>query len=188
MAQNALSSTRFLPWKVLQRRDVLVIPRRISVAVETVELPDGRIVDDYVQLHLTDFVLVFAETESEQILCLRQYRHGLRGTSLELIAGRIDGAETPLAAARRELLEESGYESEHWEALGSFVASPTQGIGTGYAFAARNAARRAAPQSGDLEDAVLELLDHDELRRALGRGEILAASHLATIALAMLKP
>ncbi len=176
----------FRPWRVVERREVLSIPKRITVAIETVELPDGRLVDDYVQVHITDFITVFAETEAGQILCLRQYRHGARRTSLELVAGRIDGAEDPLLTAQRELLEETGYASSDWRLLGSFVASPTQGIGTGHIFHARGAVWRQQPSSGDLEEPVLELLDRPALLAAVHRGEVVASSHLAAIALALL--
>ncbi|MBV8888926.1 MAG: NUDIX hydrolase [Alphaproteobacteria bacterium] len=176
----------FRPWKVIARRELGGLPARLSAAVEVVELPDGRQVDDYLQLYVTDFVVVFAETAAGLVVCLRQYRHGIRRTSLELIAGRIEGQEDPLAAAQRELLEESGYASEDWQPLGSFVVSATQGIGTGYAFRARDAVERQKPCSGDLEDAVVELLNRDELVAALRRGEIVAGSQLAALALALL--
>jgi ADP-ribose pyrophosphatase len=103
----------------------------------------------YWQIKLADFVVVFAETEAGEIVCLRQYRHGLRRESLELVAGRIDGDDAPLATARRELLEESGYVSEHREDLGAFTVSATQGIATAYLFRARQAVKRQEPCSGD---------------------------------------
>lgn len=176
----------FQPWKVVARREVFAIPNRVRVAVETVELPDGRLVDDYVQIRVADFVMVWAETEDGRILCLRQYRHALRRASLELVAGRIDGDEEPLAAARRELLEETGYESPCWEALGTFIISPTQGIATGHIFRARQAASRREPCSGDLEEAVVELVEREALLAAVRRGEVTAGSHLAAITLALL--
>ena len=175
------------PWKVIGRRDLLSLPGRVEVAMETVELPDGRRIDDYVQLHVTNFVLVFAETADRRVVCLRQYRHAVRGPSLELVAGRIDAGEDPLAAAQRELLEESGYQSAQWEELGTYVVSPTQGIGRGYAFHARNATRVREPNSGDLEEALVELLARDALIAAMRKGEIASASHLAALALALLR-
>src|SRR5258708_2832875 len=101
-------------WKVISRREVLVIPRRIAVAVEEVELPDGRRVEDYVQFEIADFVVIFAQTVSNELLCLRQYRHGARRVGLELPAGRIDSPEGPIEAAQRELLEETGYRGSNW--------------------------------------------------------------------------
>jgi ADP-ribose diphosphatase len=177
---------QFAPWQVIERREVFAVPGQISVAVETVELPDGRRVDDYWQIKLADFVVVFAETAAGAIICLRQYRHGPRRQSLELVAGRIDGDEGPLAAARRELLEESGYVSQHWQRLGAYTVSATQGIATAHLFRASQAVAQQAPSSGDLEDATVELLTPDQLIAAMRRGEIVTGTHLAALAVAML--
>jgi ADP-ribose pyrophosphatase len=180
-------SHSFRPWKVLDRREAFALPPWVSVAVETIELPDGRRIDDYVQVHVSNFAIVFAETADGQIICVRQYRHAPRGPSLEFVAGRIDDGEDPLAAAKRELLEETGYDSPDWELAGRFIISPTQGIGTGHVYRAHNAVRRQAPCSGDLEEAVVELLDRDALVAALVAGEIVAGSHIATMALVLLR-
>jgi ADP-ribose pyrophosphatase len=177
---------RFPPWRVVGRREVFSVPGKISVSVERVELPDGRLVDDYWQIKLADFVVVFAETGAGEVVCLRQYRHGPRRESLELVAGRIDGGDAPLATARRELLEETGYVSEHWEALGTFTVSATQGIATAYLFRARRAVKRQQPCSGDLEEAAVELLTRDQLVAAMRRGEVVTGSHLAALAVALL--
>ena len=177
---------QFTPWRVIERREVFAVPGQISIEVETVELPDGRRVDDYWQIRLADFVVVFAETAAGAIICLRQYRHGPRRQSLELIAGRIEGDEDPLAAARRELLEESGYVSQDWRALGTYTVSATQGIATAHLFRAGGAVAQQAPSSGDLEEAIVALLTPDQLIAALRRGEIVTGTHLAAVAVAML--
>jgi hypothetical protein len=56
------SPDSFRPWKLLERRELFSLPGRLVVAMDTIELPDGRRVDDYLQLRLADFVVVFAET------------------------------------------------------------------------------------------------------------------------------
>jgi ADP-ribose pyrophosphatase len=168
------------------RCEVLSIPDRVTVSIESVQLPDGRRVDDYVQIDIPDFVLIFAETAAGEVVWLRQYRHGARRVSLELPSGQIDDAETPLEAARRELLEETGYQGANWISLGSFVQSTSQRIGTGHVFRAQDVAIVREPCSGDLEEARVELLTRDDLVAALHRNEIVSASCLAAIALALL--
>ena len=179
-------SRQFQPWRVVERREIFAITDRLSVASETVELPDGRLIEDYLQVKIPAFVVVFAETAEGEVLCVRHYRHGLRDTSLEFVAGRIDGDEPPIDAAKRELLEEAGYVSDDWQSLGCVVASSTQGLQDGYIFRARNAVQRQAAFSGDLEDTSVELLSRAQLKVAMAAGEIRVAIILAAMALVML--
>jgi len=59
-----------------------------------------------------------------QVLLERQYRHAAQSYLWELPAGRIDEGETELAAAKRELIEETGYRAKHWKRILNFYASP----------------------------------------------------------------
>ncbi|MCU1302536.1 MAG: hydrolase [Candidatus Sulfotelmatobacter sp.] len=78
-------------------------------------------------IHHTGSVVVLAvdETGSEPgVLLERQYRHAAKDYLWELPAGRIDRGERPLPAAKRELLEETGYTASHWRRILYFYASP----------------------------------------------------------------
>jgi ADP-ribose pyrophosphatase len=78
-------------------------------------------------IHHTGSVVVLAVDESRstpRVLLERQYRHAANGYLWELPAGRIDPGEKPLPAARRELLEETGYTATHWRRILNFYASP----------------------------------------------------------------
>ena len=59
-----------------------------------------------------------------KVLLERQYRHAAQSYLWELPAGRIDEGETELAAAKRELIEETGYRAQHWKRILNFYASP----------------------------------------------------------------
>jgi ADP-ribose pyrophosphatase len=72
-------------------------------------------------------VVVLATTNGTgevHVLLERQYRHAAKDSLWELPAGRIDGGEKPLAAAKRELLEETGYTAKRWKRILCFYASP----------------------------------------------------------------
>jgi ADP-ribose pyrophosphatase len=96
------------------------------VTADDVQEPGGiRARRDIV--HHTGSVVVLAVDESgsrSRILLERQYRHAAKDYLWELPAGRIDPGEKPLPAAKRELLEETGYTAAHWRRILNFYASP----------------------------------------------------------------
>ena len=68
-------------------------------------------------------VFVAAVTEAGELLLVRQYRHPVRDWTLEVPAGSVVDGESSLEAAKRELHEEAGGESEHWQHLTTFFSS-----------------------------------------------------------------
>ena len=106
----------------LERRNVFS-GRVISVDVERVELPNGALAELEIIRHPGGAAVVAVNAQREVCL-LRQYRHALEGWLWELPAGKLDGGEQPLRAARRELAEEAGVTATRWTRLGGFVSSP----------------------------------------------------------------
>jgi ADP-ribose pyrophosphatase len=96
------------------------------VTTDRVLEPSGvRVRRDIV--HHTGSVVVLAVDDTgrePQILLLRQYRHAAQQYLWELCAGRIDAGEKPLPAAKRELLEETGFTATRWKRIFQFYASP----------------------------------------------------------------
>src|SRR5487761_899127 len=105
------------PWKVRDRQSELRRVPWLEVFKETIELPNGRLVDDFYSVAMQDFVVVFALTPSGDVVLETLYRHGSGGTTWSLPAGYVNGNEEPLEAARRELLEETGYVAVDWTPL-----------------------------------------------------------------------
>lgn len=174
------------PWEVIGRRTLLRTARGIEVAVETVRLPDGRVIDDYHQIHAGDSASVYAETPEGMVVTIRHYCHGARRHCVGLPGGRVDPSETPLEAARRELLEETGYSAPDWCALGSFVRNGNQGGGIDHLFRATGARRVAEPDSGDLEEIAVRAMTRDELRAALAGNGFAVLAHALGAALGLL--
>lgn len=170
-------------WRVLRREDLFARPPRLRVYGETVELPDGRVIEGYLQIEMADYAIVVAETEDRRLLFARHYRHGPRRIGLNLPGGHVEPGESPQAAAERELLEETGYACGRWQKLGAFTVGANQGIARAHLFAGFGARRVAEPRSGDLEAAPFEALDLAAARRALAAGEIPVLSHAAALAL-----
>ncbi len=176
----------FLPhWRILDRRELFRTPR-IAIFSETVELPDGRIVDDYDQFEMESFALILAQTADGEVICERQYKHGLRQVTLTLPGGHIEAGEDPLVAAKRELLEETGYDCPDWTEIGTFRTHCNQGGATVHYFHATGAVKVQPEASGDLEEIVIELQPVLQLLDSIRRGEFLVIADLAIVMMALL--
>ena len=168
-------------WETLDTKKVFDRSPWMKVFVEKVELPGGEIVDDYYQIYMPPSALIVARTEDGKIVVERAYRHGLRRVSLLLPAGGISPGEDPLDAAKRELLEETGYAAPHWRKLGTFAAHSNQGGGRIEIFVATGARKEADPDRGDLEEIEVILLTQDELLDALRMGEVASLGAIAAL-------
>src|SRR4051812_25177702 len=164
-------------WITLKRARLFELPGRIEIDRETVKLPDGTVIDDYLQIRVPSYAVVYAETANGKVICLYQYKHGPRRASLTLPAGQLEQGEEPLAAARRELREETGYEGDAYELLGSFTVNGSQGCGTAHVIRATNCRLLFQPTGGDLEEMELRLTTPRELREALFSDEVAIVGH-----------
>ncbi|BAI76780.1 NUDIX hydrolase (plasmid) [Azospirillum sp. B510] len=171
------------PWTVLDSRELLDAVPFLKVRVETVELPDGRRIDDYYQLDQPSFACIFAETADGRIVTYRQYRHGPRRVGLVFPGGHLSPGEDPLAAARRELLEETGMEAERWTDLGAYIVNANQGGAWSHMFHATGCRRVADPIADDLEETEILFLTRTELLDAIGRGEMHLLTQIALVSM-----
>ena len=173
------------PWKTLATRDVHNGEPWLKLSIEQVQLPNGHIVDDYYRLALQDYAIIFAQVPDGRVIMLRQYKHGVGRASLMLPGGGLSPGEPAIAAAQRELLEETGYQAESWRSLGQFVTSANYRGSEGHIFIAENARKVTEPNSGDLEEMEVVLLPPTEIYQAFQQGEIVVVGALAAIALAL---
>jgi ADP-ribose pyrophosphatase len=171
-------------WRTLDRKECFAAPPWIAVSVETVRLPDGRLIRDYHRIRLPEYAGVVAVTAEGRIILQRQYRHGVGRVSLLLPGGMVEKGEPPLRAARRELREETGYRAARWRRLGSFVPNSNYGCGRAHLFLAEGARWVSAPDSGDLEETEIVLLRPAQVRSRLRRGDVESLGTAAALALA----
>lgn len=171
------------PWTVLGSRELLDADPFLKVRVETVELPDGRRIDDYYQLDMPSFACIFAETPDGRIVTYRQYRHGPRRVGLVFPGGHLSPGEEPLDAAKRELMEETGLEADGWTDLGAYVVNANQGGAWSHMFHATGCRPVGDPVSDDLEDTEILFLTRGELLEAIGRGEMHLLTQIALVSM-----
>ena len=96
----------------------------------------------------------------------------------------LEEGEDALAAAKRELLEETGYVSDRWEPLGKFVSNSNYRSGEVHLFLARDTTKIAAPYNDDLEEVELLRLPLAEILQELREGNVLSLSSATAISLA----
>lgn len=115
----------------------------------------------------------------------KQTKYMATGMNLAPPGGYLEPDEDPLAAAKRELAEETGYQAPTWIHLGSFVVDSNRGCGHAHLYLAMDAAKTIIPASDDLEHQELVLLTRAELETALKTNAcaILSANLLITLAL-----
>jgi ADP-ribose pyrophosphatase len=173
------------PWHTHSRRVVFDQPPWLQVEYHEVELPDGRIIPDWTWIKTPDYINVVVETESGAFLCFRQRKYAVAEPMLAVVGGYIEPGETPLAAAQRELKEETGYISTDWVDLGTYLVDPNRGVARGYLFLARRANKLYAIESDDLEEQEILLLSRDELESALAEGKFKILAWAAAVAFAL---
>jgi ADP-ribose pyrophosphatase len=175
-------------WETLDRREIYHAPPFLTLSVDRVRLPDGRVVEDFHRIEKPDYALVVPRLADGRTLLLRQYKHGVGAAGLSPPGGHLAEGESPLAAVQRELLEETGYVAEHWHYLGVYTVDANQGCGRGHFFAAEGLTQTDVPASGDLEEMEIVFLAPDELTRAIVAGDVNALGSITALALAQLFP
>lgn len=137
----------------------------------------------YYCLEMKDYVSVLALTKNGEVLLVRQYRPAVEAYTLELPAGHVEHGETPEEAAKRELLEETGYEAIACEPMGCLFPDTGRLANRMWCYFVPNAERKGHPEEG-IELVSLHL---DDLCEKITSGEFLHALHVAVLGQAFLR-
>ena len=175
------------PWTTL-RSELVVNHRWYQLRRDHVQLPTGQELDDYFVSVRANVALVFALTNDQHVIMVRQYKHGIGEILIELPGGVLDEGETsPLAAARRELLEETGYASDDIEQLAEVSDNPTKDTNRIYFFLARNARLVAAQHLDETENIEVLKVPLVDIEGMIFSGQIKVAGSIALCLLALRK-
>jgi 8-oxo-dGTP pyrophosphatase MutT (NUDIX family) len=175
------------PWKVVSTRQVLDTPF-LKIRSEEVALPNGTILSDYYIIENRGWVGIVPITEDGRFILNKQYKHGIGLAVLEFPAGGIDPHEVdPLDAAKRELMEETGYsvEPEQIELLSHMISNPTSAVTEIWFYLARNVRKTGAQKIDPAEVIENILVTPAELVALLHSDHFKVQGHIAAAYLAL---
>ncbi len=170
-------------WSVTASRRI-IDDRWIHLRADDCVDAAGRVIAPFYVLEASDWVGIVALTPEREVVVVTEYRHGAGAVLAGLPGGAIDVGEDPLVAARRELVEETGYASDEWIALGASRPNPANQDNHVHYFLALDAHRVAdqALDPGELIDVSLEPLAGlaDRIEHALHQLPLLKAERWLT--------
>lgn len=135
--------------------------------------PRTGAVHDFHVLEMPDWINVVPVTRDGNVVLIRQFRHGMEETALEIPGGAVEvGEADPMEAARRELLEETGYEAQTLVPLGSVAPNPAIQNNRCSSYLALNAAPAGGQQLDAGEDIEVEEVPYSSIPELIGDGTI----------------
>jgi 8-oxo-dGTP pyrophosphatase MutT (NUDIX family) len=158
-------------WRVLAE-DHLQHCKVFDVHRATMESPTTGDSHPFYRIESPAWVNVVALTADEDLVMVRQWRHGSRVVTLEIPGGLVDAGESPADAAARELLEETGYRAGRLVDLGSINPNPALFTNRCHMQVALECEAVSEIQNSATEETVVELLPLDRLADTLRAGEI----------------
>jgi 8-oxo-dGTP pyrophosphatase MutT (NUDIX family) len=149
--------------------------------------PDKTKTGNFDVLECTQWVNIIAFDKSGNLILVKQYRHGIDELTLEGPAGVIDDGEDPLETAKRELREETGYESIEWSKLGRVSANPAFQDNYCHIFLAKNCSKVSEQNLDPFEEIDVIKMSVDDARMAIENDEIHHSLFIAALGLYQLK-
>ena len=160
----------------------------ITVSKQKLLLPNGKCVNDYYRVSSPSFVEIVPIDSKGNFLAQWRYKHGPKKNNLAFPAGYISEGESPLDAAKRELLEECGIYSDNWTYLGGYYLDGNRGDMMAHLYIAWNPiSADTTVQSDDLEDTTNIWLTPEEIVKSLDMGLIIMLSSRLAIEMALKK-
>ena len=167
-------------WEMLESEYVYQCPW-LSLRKDAVRTAKGVDIPDFYVLEYPIWVNVIAKTSEGFYIIERQYRHGIQQIVYELCAGICEQNEKPIEAAKRELLEETGFAGGNWSYIGRYAPNPSAMNNWSYTFLADGVTKQCAAAQEQTEDIQFFLLDERELLELMTTGKIVEGVMLAPL-------
>lgn len=163
------------PWKILESNYL-----RPRFRFDQCELPNGKVFEA-MALEFRTWAVVLALTKKQEVVLIRQYRHGAQDIFWELPGGVVDEGENPLDGAQRELLEETGYTASNMIEVGKFYPNPALQTNLMYGYLTYDVEKTDIQELDEAEDIEVHLVPLDELISMTKRGEFLNGLQVAVL-------
>lgn len=171
---------RNLDWKTLSSEYLFRRPW-LTARRDVCQLPDGRINDEYYVLEYPTWINVIAVTTDGQMVIIRQYRHGLGRTCFEIVAGCVEEGEAPMDAAKRELLEETGYTGGEWREFMQFTCNASAMNNITHSFLAIGVQQTDTQHLDQNEDIEIYTFSQQQVKDMLLSGQFMQASMIGPL-------
>lgn len=165
-----------MKWKILSSKYLSKHPY-FTARVDKCETADGKIIDEYFVVELPTTVCAVSITKEQEVLMVRQYRHPVEETLLEIPGGFIDENETPEEAMKRELKEETGYEFSSVTNVGRIAANPGVLNNFTYLFLATGGKKTSEQKLDKNEELQVEKITIPQLKNLFLQNKIVQSLH-----------
>ena len=197
--RDALPEKDPLEWEEIKTEHI-VKDEWIDIRRSAYRFPDGSVFEPFYSYSRRDYVVIVATDTIGDYICVRQYRQGIKRVTTEFPAGGIersddrqygkpaDGcAEDALLAAKRELLEETGYESDDWNYMITVPSNATIADNYAYLFTAKNCRKVSGQDLDETEFLNVMKYPEDKVWEFIRSGEFPQAMHIMALLLSQKK-
>ena len=191
MNSNSDDKQNNLAWEEISTEHI-VQDEWVDFRRSAYRFPDGSVFEPFYSYSRRDYVVIVASDTDGKYLCVRQFRHGIKEVTTEFPAGgieRTDGkeygskgsssaSEDALEAAKRELLEETGYVSNEWAHLLTVPSNATMADNYAHIFVAKNCCKSGEQNLDETEFLNVGTHSAGEIEEMIHKGDFPQAVHI----------